>query len=95
MPDRVPSDHDSVETINATCLVTTLNGQPVFVGGVEPSLGQSFAEGSFATDPQFVMTTTSMQEARDLQLSLQAGRLPADLDFENGNQNSLSPALAD
>ena len=88
-------DHDSVETINATCLVTTLNGEPVFVGGVEPSLGRSFAEGSFATDPQFVMTTTSIDEARDLQLSLQAGRLPADLDFEAGNQNSLSPALAD
>jgi len=87
--------HDSVDTINATCLVTTLNGEPVFIGGVEPSLGQSFADGTFANDPQFVMTTTSMQDARDLQLSLQAGRLPADLDFEDGTQNSLSPALAD
>jgi len=89
------SNHDSVETINGTCLVTTLNGDPVFIGGVEPSLGQSFADGSFADDPQFVMTTTSMDEARELQLSLQAGSLPADLDFENGNQNTLSPALAD
>ena len=89
------SDHDSVETINATCLVTTLNGEPVFIGGVEPSLGQSFADSTFANDPQFVMTTTSMDDARDLQLSLQAGRLPADLDFEAGTQNSLSPALAD
>jgi preprotein translocase subunit SecD len=89
------ADHDSVETINSTCLVTTLNGQPVFVGGVRPSLGQSFAEGSFATDPQFQMETTSIEEARELQLSLQAGRLPADLDFEAGNRNSLSPALAD
>jgi len=88
-------EHDSVETINSTCLVTTLNGQPVFVGGVRPSLGQSFADGSFANDPQFQMETTSMDEARNLQLSLQAGRLPADLDFENGNQNTLSPALAD
>ena len=89
------TDHDSVGSINGTCLVTTLNGQPVFVGGVRPSLGQSFADGSFATDPQFQMETTSMSEARELQLSLQAGRLPADLDFEAGNQNSLSPALAD
>jgi len=89
------SQHDSVDTINATCLVTTLNGEPVFIGGVEPSLGQSFADRSFANDPQFVMTTTSMEDARDLQLSLQAGRLPADLDFEDGNQNTLSPALAD
>ena len=89
------SEHDSVETINSTCLVTTLNGEPVFVGGVRPSLGQSFADGSFANDPQFQMETTSMEEARELQLSLQAGRLPADLDFASGNRNSLSPALAD
>ena len=88
-------DHDSAESINSTCLVTTLNGEPVFVGGVRPDLGESFADGSFANDPQFVMTTTSMEEARTLQLSLQAGRLPADLDFANGNQNTLSPALAD
>jgi len=93
--DSEPENHDSVETINSTCLVTTLNGKPVFIGGVRPSLGESFADGSFANDPQFQMETTSMQEARDLQLSLQAGRLPADLDFENGNQNTLSPALAD
>ncbi|WP_276249738.1 preprotein translocase subunit SecD [Haloarcula rara] len=89
------SDHDSVDTIEGTCLVTTLNGEPVFIGGVQQSLGQSFADGSFADDPSFVMTTTSMAEARDLQLSLQAGRLPADLDFESGTQNTLSPALAD
>ncbi|MDS0259800.1 preprotein translocase subunit SecD [Haloarcula sp. S1CR25-12] len=90
-----PENHDSVESINSTCLVTTLNGQPVFIGGVRPSLGQSFADGSFATDPQFQMETTSMDEARELELSLDAGRLKSDLDFEAGNRNSLSPALAD
>ncbi|MBX0287850.1 preprotein translocase subunit SecD [Halomicroarcula sp. F28] len=89
------SEHESVDTINGTCLVTTLNGEPVFVGGVDPGLGQSFADGTFANDPQFVMTTTSMDEARELQLSLDAGQLPADLNFEDGSRSTLSPALAD
>jgi len=90
-----PEEHDSVGTIRSTCLVATLNGEPVFIGGVRPSLGSSFADGTFANDPSFVMTTSSIQEARELSLNLRAGRLPADLDFANGNQNSLSPALAD
>jgi preprotein translocase subunit SecD len=41
------------------------------------------------------MTTTSMEEARNLQLSLDAGRLPAPLNFEQDDSLSLSPALAD
>ena len=90
-----PSEHDTVDTIESTCLVATLNGEPVFIGGIRPGLGSSFAEGSFATDPSFVMTTTSIEDARELELNLKAGRLPADLDFESGNRNSLSPALAD
>jgi preprotein translocase subunit SecD len=89
------TEHDSVETINSTCLVTTLNGDPVFAGGVRSDLAQSFADGTFANDPSFVMTTTSIEEARNLQLSLDAGQLPANLDFESGTQNTLSPALAD
>ena len=89
------ADHDTVETINSTCLVATLNGEPVFVGGIDRSLGESYGDGSFVNDPMFVMTTGSIEEARALELNLRAGRLPADLDFENANTNSLSPALAD
>ena len=89
------ADHDSIETIEGECMVTTLNGNPVFVGGVEPSLGEDFASGDFAKSPTFTMTTTSMEEARNLELSLKAGRLPAPLDFESADSLSLSPALAD
>ena len=90
-----PEEHDSVETIQSDCLVTTLNGEPVFIGGIDSDLGRSFEDGSFADDPSFIMTTGSIEDARELELNLKAGRLPADLDFENGNRNSLSPALAD
>ncbi|MDZ7850047.1 MAG: preprotein translocase subunit SecD [Halodesulfurarchaeum sp.] len=89
------ADHDSVETIEGDCMVTTLNGNPVFVGGVELSLGEDFVSGDFAKSPTFTMTTTSMEEARNLELSLKAGRLPAPLDFEQADSLSLSPALAD
>jgi len=89
------SDYDSVEGIQSDCLVTTLNGNPVFAAGVDTDLGQSFAEGTFVNDPSFVMTTTSMDQARELELNLKAGRLPADLDFDAGGQSSLAPALAD
>ncbi|MFP4530516.1 MAG: preprotein translocase subunit SecD, partial [Halodesulfurarchaeum sp.] len=89
------ADHDSIETIEGECMVTTLNGDPVFVGGVEPGLGEDFVSGDFAKSPTFTMTTTSMEEARNLELSLKAGRLPTPLDFENADSLSLSPALAD
>ncbi|MGM0372015.1 MAG: preprotein translocase subunit SecD [Halobacteriota archaeon] len=88
-------DHDSIESIEGDCMVTTLNGNPVFVGGVEPGLGEDFRSGDFAKSPTFTMTTTSMEEARNLEISLKAGRLPAPLDFENSDSLSLSPALAD
>jgi preprotein translocase subunit SecD len=90
-----PEDHDAIDTVEGQCLVATLNGNPVFIGGVNPGLGDSFADGTFANDPSFVMTTTSMEEARDLSLNLKAGRLPADLDFASGGEQSLDPALAD
>ena len=77
------------------CMVTTLNGDPVFSGGVEPGLGQDFQSGDFAKSPTFTMTTGTMADARNLELSLKAGRLPAPLDFENADSISLSPALAD
>jgi preprotein translocase subunit SecD len=93
--DARPGDHDTVDTINSTCLVATLNGEPVFIGGVDRDLAQSYADGTFANDPSFVMTTSSIEDARELELSLKAGRLPADLNFEAGGQSSLSPALAD
>jgi preprotein translocase subunit SecD len=89
------SDYDAVEGIQSDCLVTTLNGNPVFAAGVNPNLGQSFADGTFANDPSFVMTTTSIEQARELELNLKAGRLPAELDFDAGGQSSLDPALAD
>ena len=105
-PMGVANDTDSIDDLVGAvgaqeadreygCMVTTLDGDPVFSGGVEEGLGEDFRSGDFAKSPTFTMTTTSMEEARNLELSLKAGRLPAPLDFENDDSLSLSPALAD
>jgi len=84
----------NVSAVDDYCLVTTLNGEIVFSGGVDGGLGRSFASGGFATDPSFRMTTgENMTQAKDLEISLRAGRLPAPLDFENANYQELEPAL--
>jgi len=81
---------------SARCLITTLNGDVVFAGGVNRGLAVQFADETFVNDPTFSMTTQTRQEARDIELSLKAGApLPAPLDFENAQTTSLEPALAD
>ncbi|MFB6309173.1 MAG: preprotein translocase subunit SecD [Haloarculaceae archaeon] len=87
-------DRENPQDSNGQCLLTTLNGEVVFSGGVEAGLARLFRNDEFVNDPSFVMTTTSMQEARELELSLKAGRLRAPLDFENAQSTSLEPALA-
>jgi preprotein translocase subunit SecD len=76
------------------CLLTVFNGEVIDASGVEGGLGRSFADGSFVDDPTFVMRTGSMDEARDLSLALQSGRMPARLNFSAGQEFSLEPALA-
>jgi preprotein translocase subunit SecD len=87
--------HESLETVGGDCWVATLDGEPVFVGGVTPGLGEDLRSGDFEKDPTFRMTTGDIETARDLELDLKAGRLAAPLDFENSESRTLSPALAD
>jgi preprotein translocase subunit SecD len=88
-------NHTDIQQTTGHCLVATLNGEPFYARGVAPGLADSFATGEFANDPIFVLPADDMSMAREIELSLKAGRLPSDLDFENSNQFSLSPALAD
>jgi preprotein translocase subunit SecD len=89
---------ETTEMANGTgqrCLVATLNGNVVFAGGVRQNLASSFSDGTFANDPNFQMSTRNMSEARELSVSLRAGRLPAPLNFEEARSTSLEPALAE
>ncbi|MDT3437105.1 preprotein translocase subunit SecD [Haloarcula sp. 1CSR25-25] len=91
---RSDYDHENLQNTEANCLVTTLNGEPVFVGGVDPGLGQSYQNGDFVNNPQFIMQTSNMSEATELELALKAGRLPAPLNFDSAESQTLSSALA-
>ncbi len=65
------------------CLLTMRDGEQVYSAGVRASLAESFANGEFEKDPSFIITATSMEEARRLYGDLQAGSLPAPLTVED------------
>jgi preprotein translocase subunit SecD len=75
------------------CLLTVLDGEVVYDAGVRSDLARSFENGDFVQDPRFTITATSMAEARQLKANLEAGALPAELDFENSYY--VSPSFAE
>ncbi|SFR92167.1 preprotein translocase subunit SecD [Halomicrobium zhouii] len=78
------------------CLLTTLNGEPVFAAGVQPNLASSFRDDTFVNDPSMSMTAPDRDRARNLELSLKVGApLPAPLDFADAQTTSLQPSLGD
>jgi len=87
-------DREDPQNSRGRCLLATLNGEVVFSGGVEQGLAELYASGEFAKSPTFQMQTRNMSEARELEISLRAGRLPAPLNFEESRSTQLEPSLA-
>ena len=78
------------------CLLTVLDGEVVFAAGIAPNLATSFADGSFDDDPQYRTTTTSFEDARELEINMRAGALRTELDIDNrGTTFFLLPSLAE
>jgi len=78
------------------CLLTVLDGEVVFAAGINRDLSASFRDGSFDENPQYQTTTTSLEEARELELNIRAGALPTELDIDNrGTTYFLLPSLAE
>jgi len=73
------------------CLLLVVDGQVVNAFGMDPSLARDMASGSWAQNPQFVLTTTNVSEARDVAINLRAGALPARLDIDAGTTAFISP----
>ncbi|MFW6265334.1 MAG: preprotein translocase subunit SecD [Halanaeroarchaeum sp.] len=65
------------------CLLTVRDDAVVYSAGVRGTLGESFANGEFVKDPTFIITATDMEEARQLNVDLRAGSLPAPLTVED------------
>jgi len=77
------------------CLLTVSDGEIVYAAGVQPNLGREFSSGNFQDEPTFRINAENFSEARRLQVNLQAGELRAPLNFEEGTQFQLEPALAE
>ena len=78
------------------CLLTVLDGEIIFAAGIAPNLASSFESGAFDEDPQYRTTTTTFEDARDLEINMRAGALRTELDIENrGTTFFLLPSLAE
>ncbi|WP_336135269.1 preprotein translocase subunit SecD [Natronomonas amylolytica] len=77
------------------CLLTTLDGEVVFAAGVNDNLASSFRSGSWADDPSYRTTASSLEEARELEINMREGALRTTLDIGNrGTSFYLQPSLA-
>lgn len=77
------------------CLYTVVDGETVYAASMGPDLARSMENGEFEQDPGFIMQTTNMSEARELQIHLNAGALPAALNMDQGTSYYLAPSLAE
>ena len=78
------------------CLLTVLDGEIVFAAGIAPNLASSFDSGAFDEDPSYRTTTTTFEDARELEINMRAGALRTELDIDNrGTTFFLLPSLAE
>ncbi|NHN46929.1 preprotein translocase subunit SecD [Halostella sp. JP-L12] len=77
------------------CLLTIVDDDIVYAAGVRNNLAQSFQNGDFNEDPSFRMTARSEEEASNLRLNLQAGRLAAPLNYTAAQTSYIEPAFAE
>ena len=77
------------------CLLTVVDGEVVYSAGMDADLGTSMVEGTWDSDPQFVLQTNNISEARELSINLRAGQLPTKLDISAGTNSFIAPALAE
>ncbi|WP_132059667.1 preprotein translocase subunit SecD [Halorussus amylolyticus] len=77
------------------CLYTVVDGEIVYSASMGGDLAGTIESGDFVQNPGFVMQTTNMSEARELQIHLNAGSLPASLDLNDGTSYFLAPSLAE
>ncbi len=76
------------------CLLTVFDDEVIYAAGVRADLSRSWADGSWAKDPQFRINAPDREKAEQVRIALQSGSLPATLDFNRGTEFSVEPALA-
>ncbi|MDQ2049972.1 preprotein translocase subunit SecD [Natronolimnohabitans sp. A-GB9] len=76
------------------CLLTVVDGEVVDAHSMG-DLAEPMRAETWDSDPTFQMGAQNVEQAQGLSVSLQAGALPAPMDFDQEQTYSLSPALAD
>jgi preprotein translocase subunit SecD len=75
------------------CLLTVLDGDVVYDASMGPRLADDLDSGSFERNPTFTITATTTEQARQLQVNLRAGALPAELEFQDSYY--VAPSFAE
>ena len=88
-------EDDEPDVDSGYCLYTVVDDEIVYAASMGGSLADSIRTSTFKDVPQFQMETTSMDDARLLQINLQAGSLPAPMDMDSGTVFFLEPSLAE
>jgi preprotein translocase subunit SecD len=90
------TDLSAIAEQRGRCLITLFDEEVVSAVGVQGDFGRSLrgSADDFQNNPTFRISVGSQERARDLQVALQAGSLPASLDIDQGTEYSLEPALA-
>ena len=81
------------ENGNSYCLLTVLDDEVVYSASMGNGLAGLIESGDFERNPTFVIEADSMAEARELQVNLRAGALPAELDFQDSYY--VAPSFAE
>jgi preprotein translocase subunit SecD len=76
------------------CLYTVQDGNVVYAAQMSQDLAGTLESGDFTRDPRFTMTTNNLSEAQELQINLNAGALPTELNISAGTNYFLQPSLA-
>jgi preprotein translocase subunit SecD len=77
------------------CLLTVVDGEVIDAHSLGSDLAQGIESSEFEQTGDFVMVAPSMDDARNLQINLRAGALPAPLDLDAGTQSFLGPSQAE
>jgi preprotein translocase subunit SecD len=75
---------------NQYCLYTVVDGNITSAAGLNQGLADTLESGSFEGD--YIITTGSFEEARQLEVDLRAGALPSELQIESTDYISASQA---
>jgi preprotein translocase subunit SecD len=75
------------------CLFLVVDGEYVHGSSMGGDLAQTLRnEGQFALDPSFVLETSSFDDAQQVEINLQSGELPTEIDIVS--ESFISPSLA-